>query len=108
MTPIQFGQSCGRYHASSSVDKGVIICGSIGFEALALRRPMRIFADLLAYRGLGVLRFGYPGVGDAPGEDSEANLLAAWLSTVMLAVDWIKVNIGPSEVVLCGIHFGAL
>lgn len=108
MIPIQFGRSCGWYHASSSVDKVVIICGSIGFEALALHRPMRIFADSLANRGFGVLRFDYPGVGDAAGEDSEPNLLDAWLSTITLAVDWIRSKIDPTEIVLCGIHFGAL
>ena len=108
MIPIQFGRSCGWFHASSSVDKVVIICGSIGFEALALHRPMRIFADLLADRGFGVLRFDYPGVGDAAGEDSEPNLLDAWLSAITLAVGWIKSNIDPDEIVLCGVHFGGL
>ncbi len=108
MIPVNFGNVCGWYHPSSSATTVVIICGSIGFEALMLHRPVRMFADLLTDYNVGVLRFDYPGTGDAAGEDSDPKQLEAWLLTVMTAFDWVKSEIAPKEIVLCGIHLGAL
>ena len=108
MIPVRFDQFCGWYHPSSSAKTVVVLCGSVGFEALALHRPLRIFADQLTGYNVNVLRFDYPGTGDAVGEDSDPKQLDAWLLSVVKAVDWVRSEISPEEIVLCGIHLGAL
>ncbi len=108
MVPIGFGSSCGWYHPAAVGDRVVVLCNTIGFESLAMYRPLRLFAEALAHAGYGTLRFDYPGTGDAIGHESEPHRLDDWIDSVSEAVAWVRREVAPKEVVLCGLQFGGL
>lgn len=108
MFPVQFHHCCGWYHPAERSDQVVILCGTLGFEALITYRALRILADMLAAAGIGVLRFDYPGTGDSPGDEGEPGRFEDWRHSVVQAVGWVREQIAPNELILLGLHFGAL
>ncbi|MGO9730195.1 MAG: hypothetical protein ACLPPO_02365, partial [Mycobacterium sp.] len=68
---------------------GVLICGSLGKEAMHSVRLHRILADSLARRGFGVLHFDYLGLGDSAYAQVRDDAVANWVASVGHALDYM-------------------
>ena len=112
MTPVIFGQSFGWLHPAPANApqraSGVVLCGPVGFEKQAVHRAWRLLAERLAARGFPVLRFDYPATGDATGDEADPELIAKWIGSIVEARAELMARTGVAEVVLCGLHLGAL
>lgn len=99
-----FDGTIGHLHpASGSV--GMVICNPWGFDELCTRKFHRILADQLAGRGVPVLRFDYPGEGDAL-PASEAGL-AGWVEGALAAARELQARTGCAQVAFYGMGVGA-
>ena len=87
---------------------GVVICNSLGEEALSAYRPLVFLAERFAAAGCPVLRPEYYSAGDSAGEDEEADRFRAWLDGIRAAVRWLRENCGVAQVTLAGVRIGAL
>jgi alpha-beta hydrolase superfamily lysophospholipase len=87
---------------------GVVICNSLGDEALNAYRPLVFLAERFAAAGYPVLRLEYYGAGDSAGEDEEPDRFRAWLDGIRGAVRWLRENCGVARVTLVGVRIGAL
>lgn len=112
MTPLIFGQSFGWLHPAPADEpqraSGMVLCGPVGFEKQAVHRAWRLLAERLAARGFPVLRFDYPATGDATGDEADPELIAKWIGSIVEARAELIARTGVTEVVLCGLHLGAL
>lgn len=104
--PVLFDGCFGWLHPAEG-DHGVVLCGPIGHEELAVHRGWRELGQRLADIGLPTLRFDYPGTGDSAGEESDPNRIEAWISSICAAVAWLKNHSGINRVSLIGIRLGA-
>ena len=111
--PLPFGPSGAQHlgwlhttHAPSP--RAIVICPAFGYEAICTQRTLRHLAAALATAGLPTLRFDYHGTGDADGDDTDPDRVAAWLTSIHLAVDAARAATGAGEVVLIGLRLGAL
>ncbi len=86
---------------------GVLICGSLGKEAMDSVRLHRILADSLARRGFGVLHFDYLGLGDSAYAQVRDDAVANWVASVGHALDYLTL-IGAESVTAIGIRAGCL
>ncbi|MGO9067644.1 hypothetical protein [Mycobacterium sp.] len=86
---------------------GVLICGSLGKEAMHSVRLHRILADSLARRGFGVLHFDYLGLGDSAYAQVRDDAVANWVASVGHALDYLTL-IGAESVTAIGIRAGCL
>ena len=86
---------------------GVLICGSLGKEAMDSVRLHRILADSLARRGFGVLHFDYLGLGDSAYAQVRDDAVANWVASVGHALDYLTL-IGAEPVTAIGIRAGCL
>lgn len=107
MTAVALGDSAGWLHEGTS-RTGVVLCGAEGFEGLCTHQSLRILADTVALSGPHVLRFDYPGQGDALDPPADAPLLPCWIDSIGLAVTWLRQNRGVDRVVLVGLRLGGL
>jgi pimeloyl-ACP methyl ester carboxylesterase len=105
-TAVSIGSSFGWYHHAEG-DRGVVMCASIGYEALCAHHSWRVLADRLAAAGLPTLRFDYPGEGDSLGDADGPALLDSWREQIRAAVAWMRETIGVREVTLVGLRLGA-
>jgi len=109
--PVYFGRCFGFLHrpeASVARGRSVVLCGPDGYETLCVYRPWQRFANEIAAAGLPVLRFDYPGCGDAPEADEDPGRVRAWLDGIRDAVAFLREQTGVTEVALVGLRFGAL
>jgi pimeloyl-ACP methyl ester carboxylesterase len=109
--PVYFGRSFGFLHRpepSAARSRGVVLCSPDGYETLCVYRPWQRFAREIAAAGLPVLRFDYPGCGDAPEADEDPERVRAWLDGIRDAVAFLREQTGVTEVALVGLRFGAL
>jgi pimeloyl-ACP methyl ester carboxylesterase len=99
----------GWYHAPArpSREIGIVLCPSLGYEFLCTYRAHRLLAEKLAGLGFPVLRFDYPGTGEAPGTDLEPGRVPAWRLGVGAAVAELRERSGRRRVVLVGMRMGA-
>ncbi|WP_029057634.1 alpha/beta hydrolase family protein [Stappia stellulata] len=86
---------------------GVVIAGPWGYEDLCARRSLRILADQLAAAGYPVLRFDWPGTGDAAETAAEVEGLACYEATLDAACAVLRERSGVEEIVLVGLGLGA-
>ena len=86
---------------------GVLICGSLGKEAMDSARLHRTLAEGLACRGFAVLRFDYLGTGDSAFAQVRDDAVANWIASVGHALDYL-VLIGAESLSAIGIRAGCL
>jgi hypothetical protein len=86
---------------------GVLICGSLGKEAMDSVPLHRILADGLARRGFCVLRFDYLGSGDSAYAQVRDDAVANWVASVGHALDYLRL-IGAGSATAIGIRAGCL
>jgi dienelactone hydrolase len=88
-------------------ERGVVICGPLGEEALNAYRAQVFLAERLAQAGFPTLRISYYGTGDSAGEDDEPERFRAWIDSIIAAVRWMRSTCGVTSVSLCGVRIGA-
>ncbi|MFN7984647.1 MAG: alpha/beta hydrolase [Vicinamibacterales bacterium] len=113
--PLFFGTAgrplAGWYHAvgqNLTPRTGVVICAPFGYEMMCVYRASRHLAEQLAANGAPTIRFDYDGTGDSAGSDHDPARVAAWIDSIGLAIDELKMRSGVTDVVLFGLRFGAL
>lgn len=85
---------------------GVVLCPSLGLEALTAYAAYRRIARVLAEAGLAVLRFDYRGTGDAAGTLCEDASAEGWIEDVAVARAHLRAC-GVRRVALVGLRLGA-
>ena len=84
----------------------IVLCPSIGTEATASHRSLRLLATELEGAGFAVLRFDYGGTGDsADGWDDDAQV-GAWRASVCEGVRYVR-SLGLRGVGAVGLRIGA-
>ena len=113
MNPYFFGSSrsplYGVHHpprSASGSGGGVVLCNAFGQEYMRSHRAFRQLANLLARRGLHVLRFDYSATGDSAGASETADL-GQWREDAGLAIDELRDAANLSRVALVGLRLGA-
>lgn len=106
MTPVSIDRSFGWFHHADG-DRGVVMCGSIGYEGLCAHQSWRVLADRLAAAGLPTLRLDYPGEGDSLGDSTDPDIVEAWREHIRTALRWMREAIGVRETALVGLRLGA-
>ena len=86
--------------------RGVVLCGTFGFEQLSAHRAWRALGERIAATGCSVLRFDYPGEGDSA-DDAPAYRTAPCIAAIRRAVRVLREEAGAEEIVLVGLRFGA-
>jgi pimeloyl-ACP methyl ester carboxylesterase len=86
--------------------RGVLVCGTLGHEALASHRGLVALAAACAAAGLPALRFDYPATGEAE-EEEVTGLVPAAIRSIGQAAAWMRRELGVAEVALCGFRLGA-
>ncbi|UMB69924.1 alpha/beta hydrolase [Mycobacterium paraterrae] len=93
--------------AGNDIRGGVLMCGSLGKEAMDSARLHRNLADDLARRGLAVLRFDYLGTGDSAYRQVRDDAVANWVASVGHAREYLR-RIGAESFSAIGIRAGCL
>jgi dienelactone hydrolase len=106
MTPVAFAGCHGVLHPATG-RRGVIICGSLGYEALNICRAQVFLAERLAEAGFPTLRIDYYSTGDSAGGDDTPERFQAWIDSIVAAVRWLRANCDVGPAVLCGLRIGA-
>jgi alpha-beta hydrolase superfamily lysophospholipase len=112
-TPFWFGPEdrplFGWLHlpADGVVRGGVVLCQPLGIEAICTYYTYRMLAEVLAERGLAVLRFDYDGTGDSDGHETDPDRVDDWLSSLVVATD-VLVGTGVTRLGLVGVRMGGL
>lgn len=88
---------------SGSRQRGVILCGTFGFEQHSAHRWWRDLSEGIAAAGCPVLRFDYPGEGDSAGHDVR---LETALDAIRRAIRVMRDEMGAEEIVLVGLRLG--
>lgn len=96
-----------RASPGAASDRGVVICGPLGYENVIYYRQLAVLARRLADDGRSTLRFDWPGAGDSVGDDTRPGLVRAYLAAVQLAVDALRARTGVVHVDLIGLRVGA-
>jgi dienelactone hydrolase len=99
----------GWYHPPRSTPRNtaVLLCSTVGWEALATQRTYRELAERLSEAGFATLRFDLDGTGDSAGTDADPERVQAWLQSIEHAVAELRALSGLKQVGLFGIHLGA-
>ena len=112
--PIYFGPAdrplFGWLHTGSSGPGngwGIVFCNPMGYEAISGHRTIRAAAEHAAAQGCATLRFDYDGTGDSAGQDTDAERLDAWMSSINTAIDQLRSATGVTRICLWGLRFGA-
>ncbi|MFP6556778.1 hypothetical protein WJ542_00340 [Paraburkholderia sp. B3] len=106
MDPVVFDGAFGWLHPAGG-SMGVVLCNPFGYDALCTYRGWRKLAERIAAAGLPVLRFDYPGTGDATGMEDDPGRVQAWLASVESAVRHLRMWTGVTHVALVGLRLGA-
>lgn len=102
MNPVIFEGTFG-WLSTGHLRRGVVLCGTLGFEQHSAHRWWRDLAEGIAGTGCAVLRFNLPGEGDSAAETTR---LDASLDTIRAAVRFLRDEAELEEVVLVGLRFG--
>ena len=106
MTPVYISGCLGVLHEATGTH-GVLICSSLGDEALNVYRPLVHLAERFAVSGMPALRLEYYGAGDSAGEDDEAGRFRIWLDSIVAGVSWLREQYGVGPITLVGVRIGA-
>ena len=85
--------------------RGVVLCGTLGFEQLSAYRAWRALTEDIATTGCPTLRFDYPGEGDSA--DTGAGRMVGLVASVRRAIRYLREEAGVEEIVLVGLRLGA-
>jgi pimeloyl-ACP methyl ester carboxylesterase len=85
-----------------------IVCGPISYEALSCHNALRGLADEIARQGMSCLRFDYPGEGDSLEDARAAGRVAAWIESIVAAIDFAHSELRVTNLALVGFNAGAL
>lgn len=103
LRPIAFDGLFGWF-SPGITSRGVILCGTLGYEQLSAHRAWRGLGERIATTGCSVLRFDYPGEGDSGDEGArEPDRL---VSSIHRAIHFLRDEAGAEEIVLVGLRFG--
>ena len=86
---------------------GVLLCGSLGKEAMDSARLHRALGEDLARHGFAVLRFDYLGTGDSAYGQVRDDSVVNWVTSVGHALDYLRA-IGAESFSAIGIRAGCL
>ena len=113
-----FGWLHGLHDGAPASPLGVVLCGTLGRKEVCSHRLVRHLALDLAAAGIPVLRFDYPGTGDAStpslgradNDMAEGDIAhpAAWLASIGQAIDTLKQACGTRQVCVIGVDAGAM
>jgi pimeloyl-ACP methyl ester carboxylesterase len=84
----------------------VLLCPTIGIEAVNARYAYMHLADRLAEAGFACLRFDYDGTGDSGGHPNDGGRVAAWLASIRSAMDLLA-GLGMNRMSVVGLRMGA-
>jgi alpha-beta hydrolase superfamily lysophospholipase len=106
MIPVYIAGCFGVLHPAEG-PRGVLICSTLGDEALNIYRPLVFLAERFAAAGSPTLRMQYHGAGDSDGEDGGPGRFQAWLNGIAAGVRWLRETCGVGPVTLVGVRIGA-
>ena len=115
--PVHFGDehlpAVGWWHApvgrpADATRLPVLICPPHGREDESAYQTLRVLAERLAAAGHPVLRFDFPGTGDAAGDASMTDAVSTWTAAIASGIDSLKAQAGCSRVAVVGLRLGAL
>jgi alpha-beta hydrolase superfamily lysophospholipase len=84
----------------------VLLCPTIGIEAVNARYAYMYLADRLADSGLACFRFDYDGTGDSAGQQNDPDRVQAWLNSIQLAMELLR-GLGTGRIGVVGLRMGA-
>ncbi len=102
MEPVNIGGVFG-WLGPGSRQRGVILCGTFGFEQHSAHRWWRDLSEGIAATGCPVLRFDYPGEGDSEGHDVRFETA---MDAIRQAIRVMRDEMGAEEIVLVGLRVG--
>jgi alpha-beta hydrolase superfamily lysophospholipase len=102
--PVSFDGIVGWY-GPGLLRRGVVLCGTLGYEQTSAYRGWRQLAADLSAAGHPTLRFDYPGEGDSA--DPATPDVATLVASIRRAVRFLREEGGTEEVVLVGLRLGA-
>ena len=109
--------SSGQYRLLAHLDladvnkwtpNAVLFVAPFGWEETCSYRPLRWLAQLLAAKGISVLRFDLPGTGDSSGDACDPHLFEAWIQSISDAATLLRELSGASNISLLGVRLGAM
>lgn len=100
--PVTIGGVRGWYSPGTR-RRGVVLCGTFGFEQMCAYRAWRELAQLIAEAGCPTLRIDYPGQGDS--SDAGAEDADAWIGAIRGGIEILR-GAGAEEIVLVGLRLG--
>jgi alpha-beta hydrolase superfamily lysophospholipase len=104
------GSTClAWFHAAQGQPRGinVLMCQAIGYEAMCAYGAYRHISQALAQAGFDVLRFDYPGTGDASGSDADGDRVPDWTASIQTAAQTLTQITGSRRLALVGLRLGA-
>ena len=104
------GSTClAWFHAAQGQPRNisVLMCQAIGYEAMCAYGAYRHTSQALAQAGFDVLRFDYPGTGDASGSDADGDRVPDWTAGIHAAAQTLTQITGHSRLALFGLRLGA-
>jgi len=104
------GSTCLAWlHAAQGQPRGisVLMCQAIGYEAMCAYGAYRQISQALAQAGFDVLRFDYPGTGDASGSDADGDRVPDWTASIRTAAQTLTQITGSGRLALLGLRLGA-
>ncbi|TGE00814.1 alpha/beta fold hydrolase [Methylobacterium nonmethylotrophicum] len=101
--PVALGDAFGWFTAGSR-RRGVLLCGTFGFEQGCAYRSWRELAALMAASGCPTLRFDYPGQGDS--RDPQEGEIPAALTAIRAGIAFLRERAGAEEIVVVGLRLG--
>ncbi|WP_417772070.1 serine aminopeptidase domain-containing protein [Stappia sp.] len=110
LRPVTFAGTAGLLHLPAReghAEVGIVIVEPWGFDALSLRRALRILADRLAGLGYPVLRYDQPGSGDALSTAADVVGLDPFREALSSACDTLQAETGVVRVAVIGLGLGA-
>ncbi len=105
--PIAFDGCVGWLHEGYT-GQGVVLCESLGHEALWTHKLTRALAERLAHDGVTVLRFNYLCAGDSAGDDVDAGRFWGGVADVRRAIETLRAHADVDTLTLVGIRAGTV
>ncbi len=101
--PVALGDAFGWYSPGAR-RRGVLLCGTFGFEQWCAYRSWRELAAMIAGAGCPTLRFDYPGQGDS--RDPAGPEIPAALDAIRAGLAFLRER-GAEEIAVVGLRLGA-
>ncbi|WP_267428348.1 alpha/beta fold hydrolase [Methylobacterium sp. GC_Met_2] len=102
--PVAFDGVFGWFRPGST-RRGVVLCGTLGFEQLSAYRAWRELAAQIADAGCATLRFDFPGDGNSA--DVEVMRAEILVGAITRAVRYLRAEACVDEIVVVGLRLGA-